>query len=936
MEQGASKGKLKQGKPVHGHTVSQEHTDAFHIDRARDRDNLHYDSLYSGDVALYRRRFQCQGLSSHQSVELNDGRSKARKSKKKNLKPLRYFSSVLPASSDVIVSGCVKGAVVEPLGDILKLGGEPGISPGADSGSILSAQRHVSQLVGEYNKSLLDNPHNIPLWLEFISQQRVFLEWSHSECVSEGKRDRALREREIAIFERALESNYDSVDLLLGHMTLISSVWEPKRVLKQWKDLVFKQPNVPQLWIGYIDFCLSEFSEFSVAAVTALYSKCIRTLTLIAAGSLKSHSPLPGHLNWMLAIFSRYCDFLRQAGQTEKAVACYKALIEFNICMPMSKEVDPLVSQVEFLEPFWSSLAPRIGEAGAAGWKNFKLASPRILDVVNSDPFLKPELDLLDDEDDIEMEIISSLTVKEAWLQLEKHRTVHHCLPWRGEEEPLDPDRVVLFEDVKPVLFPLQDTDLQLELVLQFLKFLGALVPSSLPASNYQAVDDILQVSPHFVEVFGNLLPNVDSLFLSSGVGASPCVMEADSLTALSTSLSNHLFHIPTFPRERSPAVFNTIVRVCSQALGLFSENCMQQTVIGQVWITHHILDVTESTQHGGSEKEVKARVKNVQKLVKSLLKLEKHRNNVTLWNCCAVVEHLLGHYAECLHIYNTILSSSPSSLLVYTSMVECLLHLQPTLVASSQEKMHAQSAAVNALVCLSEGRYCTASESVSPVRILRARVHYEDMTANRYSASNDVTETFQYGLCHAYFEYVTRGIVHANIVLDDLRPLLTAMAQPATILEKLSFKQARLLLHTPLTKPASLRAVLERCSISNSWFTTQFISLEEQSFISGRLRRFVDQHTRVCRGPDLWVCAVCAELRHYCRITQERGEAVLEGTPLGCVRRALSLLERATESRGQSPLIWRLYMAVQVKWPSLCSCIHYSNVLLYVLWFRL
>ena len=63
---------------------------SYQIDSKADSGNLHYDSLYSGDIAMYRRRFEVVGLGHHQWVELNDGRNK-RKDKVKKEKQLRYF-----------------------------------------------------------------------------------------------------------------------------------------------------------------------------------------------------------------------------------------------------------------------------------------------------------------------------------------------------------------------------------------------------------------------------------------------------------------------------------------------------------------------------------------------------------------------------------------------------------------------------------------------------------------------------------------------------------------------------------------------------------------------------------------------------------------------------------------------------------------------------
>ena len=859
-------------------------------------------------------------------MELNDGRSKAGKSGKKKTKQPRYYSTELIASDDVLVS-VSQHKNVGPLNEVLRLDSEVEAMAKTELESTVTAQRYLSDLVGKYNRSLIDDPHNVPLWLEFISLQDSFLEWSQFEG-GEKKRRHAIEDRKMAIFERALESNHSSVDLLLGHMTLAGSSWEPGMVVKRWKDLVFKQPNIPQLWIGYIEYCTTQFSEFTVSSVSALYSKGVSTLALIQEGSLKSHTPQADNLSWTLTIFSQYCDFLKQTGHSEKAVACYKALIEFNLCMPVQHGSAPLISQVEELRAFWSSPAPKFGEKGAVGWSNWtnhKQQVPPILGLLNPDPYLTSDPgEAMEEEDDDELDMISGLSIKEAWLRLEDHRMVNHVLPWRGEEDSLDPDRVVSFDDVKQMLFRLPDLDLQLQLVLRYLQFLGSLTPS-LSTPNHTSIEHVIEISSHFLDVFGNILPDSVSLcpLLSPGVGSTLANMATDSLPTLSSNLSDTLLGVPTLP-AKSPTIVNTIVHTCNQALSLLSQS-RSQTVIGQVWITHYLVDLMASMQLVDSTKQVRGRIKTIQKLVKSLLKLENHRNDVVLWNCCAIVEHLLGHFVECVHIYNTILSSSPS-LMLYSHMAECILGLQPALMDDNQDKTCLQ-VAVNALVCLSEGHY-SASESVTPVRILKAKTHYEDQAKNGYcTPSTNYTERLHYGLCHAYFEYMTSGVAPANKVLDNLYLSLTSDtpdAQLHTVLDKLRYKQASLLLHSPLVQPVSLRAVLKdslTSSFNNPWFVARFVSLEEQSFISGRVRRYIDKHAH--SRPGLWAYGVCAELRRYCKITQ--GGVTADGTPLGSLRRAVALLEKASESRVQSPLLWRLYMAIQV---SLIDCVCLYKIL--------
>ena len=214
---------------------------------------------------------------------------------------------------------------------------------------------------GELNKALTADPANVQLWLKFINAQ---------DSLCDGVKEAAMNDRKMAIFESALSSNPTSVELLCGHMRLLAALKEPNVVLKRWKDLVFSQPNVPQLWMGYIDFCQNDFTHFSTECVMCVYSKCLHTLSMIHEGILKSHSPLPNSQRWTLDIFQSYCEFLKASGHTERGVAMYQALLELNLCTPPNLLAGPLDTLLTQLGHFWKSHSPRLGESGARGWTN--------------------------------------------------------------------------------------------------------------------------------------------------------------------------------------------------------------------------------------------------------------------------------------------------------------------------------------------------------------------------------------------------------------------------------------------------------------------------------------------------------------------------------------------------------------------------------------
>ena len=825
--------------------------DAYRIDCVPDKANLSYDSLYSGSVAAYRRKLPITGLSSGQAVSLDDGRGKA--SKRGRDKHSRYFTTELAVGEEVTLvrSAATAGGMVA-MGDMVAIGDSPALSV-------------ESRQSGDYNKALMRDPHNVSLWLEFINAQESLLDWEKG-----GKRRQAMTNRKISIFEKALLSNPTSVPLLLGYMSLVATCWEPKAVIKRWKEMVFTQPNVPELWLGYIGFCQNNFTEFSVDSVAALYAKCISTLSMISEGTLKSHSPNKDNELWTLVIFAQYCNFLREAGFTERGVASYQALLELNLCAPPTLSDSSLHTQLTQLGQFWASYAARLGEPGARGW----MAHPKPLGPLDLGSHKEPTLD--DDEDDVAM--VTSLSLKEAWIKLEAHRSKEHCKPWVSSDEPLDSERVIPWETLKPCMFRLSTSQLKLECMLRFLSFLGALTPPHHSPTPHlsQRTAHPHQLSSNVVSTFSSLLS--DGVCVPLGVSEAPRVCEsiAEYVSYLSQTL---LFTTPLFHSPLS----RTISLVCNQTLSLLSEE-HAQTQVALVWISHTLTELGAALQSNAQVKESK---KAAQKLVKSLLKLKDHRNNFELWRACALVEHHLG--SDPSQMLHTLLSSTLTARLV-ASLVEIAIGLVPSLVPRQDSTDNTQ-VALNALLCLSEGKY-NKDTPVTPTRLLMI------------DWSSSQTDPLHIGLCRAYFEYLTRGVAPAIRVLNDLCDTLSPQSE---LVGTVRCKQVHLLLHSPLAQPKTLRAVLDSALLvapGNAWLLANKLLIEEQSFSVGHIP------TQPAQGAEALLFRFLGELRRSDRM------AALSGSSSGAVRRAVGMLDRCA---GESPLLWTVYMELRV---SLCKCV--------------
>lgn len=918
----------------------------YRIDSKADVGNLHYGGLYSGDIGLYRRKFEVVGLGQNQWVELNDGRSKG-KDKAKREKQLRYFKGSSIGERELIRLTIRKKIECEHL-EFLDLE----MKQSAESAEKPTLQETCgSQLSSEYNQSLLREPHNVDLWMEFIALQDQLGGWSQSDDQKVGKVKRAVLERKVAIFERALESNPTSVKLLTGYMELVREFWETEKVVRKWKDIVFHQPHKAQLWLRYIHFCQTSFTSFTVTSQLALYRKCISTLVSIVSGSLQSHKPEADTLDQLLLILSLYCQFLQQAGHSEKAVACYQALIEFNLCSPPELSHEDFKTRLEFFETYWDSGCPRFGEQDALGWNNWIMANQGgvpnssklgLLDVsalLEAAESIKRESgeEEKEEEETIDPDVlmIAGQSVPEAWLTLELHRTREQCLPWRpderkgeSEEDCTDPDRLVLFDDVCPTLFDVRNPASQMKLVLGFIQLLGGPVPSSMNQPTATAVESLNQISLDLLNSLSCLSDESMRLLHCLGFGS----INPSSLRELGLQVSHQLLSTALVPdlAKCTSSVHNAIVIALNHALSLFSDAAVQTKLF-------QLLTVFLLQQLRGSlvaeakiSKQTKVKMKAVQKLAKNVLRLEQHRNNLTLWNCCALIEYLLGNFQDSIRIYQSLLTQHPTLIPQLTcSYCECLLGIQSMLTKSQplQSRLEHTTMALHAIVCLTEGKYYTLDgASVSAARILRTRGKFEQ-------ESDRNVEVFDI-LCHCYFEYLTRGLEAANTVFDkwiatklsEIQHLARNSPEHASVLhmvEQLFTKQIMLVeLHSslhPNTPPKLIRSLLEKALATfpdHSLYLAKFIHAEQKSFISGRLRRFFDSNTSTCASFIPWFYSIAAELQRYCHLQDSSGLQLVEETPTGTVHRITSLLSRATDSTsGQHcPLLWRLYMIVLVR----------------------
>uniref|UniRef100_A0A671LXQ9 NRDE-2, necessary for RNA interference, domain containing n=1 Tax=Sinocyclocheilus anshuiensis TaxID=1608454 RepID=A0A671LXQ9_9TELE len=605
-----------------------------------------------------------------------------------------------------------------------------------------SSSTLLSARVEEFNRKLRENPMDIQLWLDFVHFQ---------VGLQRGKMSlRAVLEKKLSIVDRAVESNPANVDLKLEKLCLCKELWEPTTLQKEWKKLVFIHPNSVPLWRKYLLFTQSHFSTFSVSKVNSVFGKCLSTLSAVQDGSMVSHPPLPGTQEDLLDIFLQQCHFLRQAGHTEKAVFLFQALLHFAFFNSDSVKDLPTRQQVQYTHKhkcgffFWDSGEPRIGERGARGWMAWMLQQER------GGWVIPPEPDKDDDED--------------GRSGVEASREANHWLPWRpdktkgqSEEDCEDPDRHVLFDDIGPSMIRVDRPDLQLQLILSFLQFLGLPGPSgrfSTASSSNILLDDLT--------------------FLEEGPDPERPLTSHD-LPMAGTCAVGHMTFLSDCRRQAGlcKAGEKFLQNVLQQTLPLVS--IQDQAAITLCWLQYEKLKVLRCLR-SGNKRRLKSQGKRSKRLAKRLLKEPDNRGSLALWREYAHLEWLLGNLEEARKVFDTALGMGVIRGLNYPVLCNlCFLYAQLEVEQALNSGTIPTSTAVYILTKLAEGAaYTPFAGQIKPVAILKARKTYEQALLSLSTGSNAEAPKKLHRMsslvgCFGLFQYLTaiQKLISSNLNLE-------------------------------------------------------------------------------------------------------------------------------------------------------------------------
>uniref|UniRef100_A0A3B3I8A8 NRDE-2, necessary for RNA interference, domain containing n=1 Tax=Oryzias latipes TaxID=8090 RepID=A0A3B3I8A8_ORYLA len=915
-------------------------------DRNLRKANWTYKSLYRGDVARYRRKGTSSLGLDCRKQEISWEDSKKKRKQKGDGGADRYFSTasrhLLRSEPSVSVKPRVQTSSVNPLGiydssTALWLQGKGRQDEQKQITQVEESAAHVAGKTEEFNRHLREHPSDTQQWLQFIQYQVNKTKpktCESSECKSKSSY-KAVLEKKLSIAERAVAINPTCISLQLERLRICQELWEPSVLAKEWKKLVFLHPNSAPLWRRYLLFIQSYFSNFTVSKVNSAYGKCLSTLSAVLDGSMVSHSALPGTEEDMLDLFIQQCQFLRQAGHSEKAISLFQAMMDFTFFKPDSVKKLSTRQQVEFFEPFWDSGEARVGEVEARGWKAWMLQQER-------GGWLPPPTEDKEEEDEEEVKNRSQAKWK-VWLDVESLREAAHWLPWRPdkakgqtEEDCDDPDRQVLFDDIGSSLICLSSPELRLRLLLYFLSFLGLPVASILsevsqPSLFLENLSVLTQGMISSVILFntflkvGNTHGNLSSIPITGKEPQRP--LTSYDIPDLGV---DSVGHMTTLQGKRKWV-----------GLGRQGERFLTNmlSMLQPVLPPHHRASLTLSllqyeklkvlrSLHSGNKKRLHSQGKSSKRVVKRLLKEPDNRSSLILWREYAHLEWLLGNLVEARKVFSTASAMGGVKDLSGAALCElCLLWSQLELEEAAKEQSRLTDVTTSPAVCvltkLAEGTSASFpfSQSLSPVSILKARKSYEQALAASLSDLEQSIKNSHYPAppsppclvgCYALFQYLTVG-VHAAVSVYSLKVLAV---QQAALLKYHSSNSV-----FPL---ATLRQTLT--SAISSWPSCAllwgiYVQVENRYHSAGRARRFFHSVTRDSGGVVPRLFAIVAEQQRKQLVdSAQRSCHYNEALPIlpenGLGNRIRGLFETATktEDGAHCPLLWRMYIHFLVR----------------------
>lgn len=372
------------------------------------------------------------------------------------------------------------------------------------------------------------------------------------------------------------------------------------------------------------------------------------------------------------------------------------------------------------------------------------------------------------------------------------------------------------------------------------------------------------------------------------------------------------------------------VENVITQSAVLFP--CQLQTKLWLILLDYKVR-ILCCLKGGLSKKEFKAKVKELGRYFKELLKQEQNRNNLLVWERYAVFEWHHGSRESARKVLDMALTMSEGTnhnersqrcalLKLYRCFIELELGFRDKLSLSDFGSRDGISAEIkervlHLLLCLCRVlKYVPLNSAKSlsnPVNILKARKSFEDERHSLLEEYSNLAisvvdwELLSYAgepllhwiQCYAFFSYLTKGFSSASSIYDEVLASLNPLPPHADIPEWDASLMYREKVQEMLTQQSiefqvfhfcvsvssraplqsALNLALERYPDSSFLWRLQ-LDVESKAGAISKLRACLHKLAQQSQGPCVWLHAVLAEIRRMHKVKMVMGDL---GTQGGC-----------------------------------------------------
>lgn len=476
----------------------------------------------------------------------------------------------------------------------------------------------------QLNRRVKENPEDIDSWLELVEHQDELLRARTAEGTAPDNESHSYSEIKVAMLEKALQNAREAAErerILVPLMREGAKVWSSKIAAKKWADLG-SQADSHALWRVRLEFALTSITEFDYASVKTMLVERLRHV--LSRGNEDARTYLE-----VMEVFLLATRFVHDAGYRELAVAAWQAILELTFFRPDGPPAEHSSVPDSFKE-FWESEVPRIGDAGASGWKHYVATDGQD---EPPEPVQAPHI-----------AASQSRNAFAAWSQLEVAHTNAARLPARtmddGTED--DPFRVVTYTDIEPFLFIVPQSlvsSIRASLLDAFLIFCGLPPASSSPWARTLYKDQ-------FLAPVASNIPSVDI------DDAKPELHEDESIVR----------RPPVFTRPYSAFAMSSGLLFAGPDWFLYLQSQLQSTPTDGGWLETTLDQLIFSAGCKDLSEYYLALSfardpSSVKKTAKKLLK--QSPDAASLYNAYALAEHARGNSDVAAKVLESALSSS-------------------------------------------------------------------------------------------------------------------------------------------------------------------------------------------------------------------------------------------------------------------------------------